>query len=99
MWLSMMMKVGLPVSFLNDWNALRNAAMAALRKAFQSFKKETGKPTFIIIDSHIGYGAPNKQDTHQAHGEPLGDDEIKLTKKFYGWPEDARFFIPEGVKE
>ena len=57
------------------------------------------RPTLIIVDSHIGYGAPTKQDTHAAHGEPLGDEEIKLTKRFYGWPEDAKFLVPDGVRE
>lgn len=57
------------------------------------------KPTLIILDSHIGYGAPNKQDTAAAHGEPLGPEEIILAKKFYGWPPDAKFLIPDGVLE
>ena len=51
------------------------------------------------MDSHIGYGAPTKQDTHAAHGEPLGEEEIRLTKRFYGWPEDAKFLVPDGVRE
>ena len=51
------------------------------------------------MDSHIGYGAPNKQDTGAAHGEPLGEEEIRLTKRFYGWPEDAKFLVPDGVRE
>src|SRR5262249_32412325 len=55
--------------------------------------------TLIIVDSHIGYGAPTKQDTHAAHGEPLGEVEIKATKRFYGWPEDAKFLVPDGVRE
>ena len=58
-----------------------------------------GRPTFIMLDSHIGYGSPNKQDTPEAHGEPLGDDEIRLTKRAYGWPEDAQFLVPDGVHE
>ncbi|MEO6708053.1 MAG: transketolase C-terminal domain-containing protein, partial [Planctomycetota bacterium] len=52
----------------------------------------------IIVDSHIAWGAPNKQDTHAAHGEPLGDEEIRLTKRNYGWPEDKQFFVPEEVR-
>jgi transketolase len=56
-----------------------------------------GRPTFIILDSHIGYGSPNKQDTSAAHGEPLGEDEIRLVKKNYGWPEDAKFLVPKEV--
>ena len=59
----------------------------------------TDRPTLIIVDSHIGYGAPTKQDTHAAHGEPLGEEEIRLTKKAYGWPEDAKFLVPDGVRE
>jgi transketolase len=57
------------------------------------------RPTFIIVDSHIAYGAPHKQDTAAAHGEPLGEDEIRLAKKSYGWPEDAKFLVPDGVRE
>ncbi len=57
------------------------------------------RPTLIIVDSHIAWGAPNKQDTHAAHGEPLGEEEIKLTKRNYGWPEDAKFLVPDGVRE
>jgi transketolase len=53
----------------------------------------------IIVDSHIGYGSPHKQDSNAAHGEPLGEEEVRLTKKFYGWPEDAKFLVPEGVRE
>ena len=53
----------------------------------------------IIVESHIGYGAPHKQDTSGAHGEPLGEAEVKLAKRYYGWPEDAQFLVPEGVYE
>ena len=70
-----------------------------LARAFQTFQRTEDRPTLIIVDSHIAYGAPNKQDTSAAHGEPLGDEEIRLTKKNYGWPEDARFLVPEGVRE
>jgi transketolase len=59
--------------------------------------RERDRPTLIIIESHIGYGAPHKQDTAEAHGEPLGEDEVTLTKRFYGWPEDAQFLVPDGV--
>ena len=69
----------------------------AVVQAFTAFKNETEGPSLIIVDSHIAFGAPNKQDTHGAHGEPLGEEEIRLTKKNYGWPEDAKFLIPEGV--
>jgi transketolase len=67
--------------------------------ALRSFCAMKGKPTLIILDSHIGYGSPNKQDTSAAHGEPLGDDEVRLCKRAYGWPEDAKFMVPEGVYE
>lgn len=69
----------------------------ALAQAFTAFKSETEGPSLIIVDSHIAFGAPNKQDTHGAHGEPLGEEEIRLTKKNYGWPEDATFLVPEDV--
>jgi transketolase len=84
------------------WNVLRvgdaNDA-GLLSRAFEEFKAETGRPTLIVIDSHIGWGSPNKQDTESAHGEPLGADEVKLTKQAYGWPEDAQFLVPDGVLE
>jgi transketolase len=70
-----------------------------LSRAFQTAKKSGDRPTLIIVDSHIAYGAPNKQDTSAAHGEPLGKEEIKLTKRNYGWPEDAHFLVPDGVYE
>ena len=70
-----------------------------LRRALRVFKNTTDRPTLIIVDSHIAYGAPNKQDTGAAHGEPLGEEEIRLTKRFYGWPEDAKFLVPDGVRE
>ena len=52
-----------------------------------------------MLDSHIGYGSPHKQDTAAAHGEPLGEEEVRLVKRFYGWPEDAKFLVPDGVYE
>jgi len=70
-----------------------------LREAFDRFKKTTDQPTLIVVDSHIGYGAPTKQDTSAAHGEPLGEEEIRATKKRYGWPEDAKFLVPPEVLE
>ncbi len=73
--------------------------LAALDQAYAKAKATKDKPTIIIVESHIGYGAPTKQDTKAAHGEPLGDEEIRLTKKFYGWPEDAKFLVPDGVRE
>jgi transketolase len=83
------------------WNVLEVADvndLDALKKAIQGFKDENERPTFIVAHSHIGYGAPNKQDTHGAHGEPLGEDEITLTKKFYGW-EEEKFFVPDAVRQ
>jgi len=82
------------------WNVLRVADandLPALEKAFAGFQKTTGKPTLIIVRSHIGFGSPHKQDTHGAHGAPLGEDEVKATKKVYGWPEDAQFLVPPEV--
>src|SRR5262249_54871103 len=70
-----------------------------LESAFRVFKNTNDRPTLIIVDSHIAWGAPHKQDTSAAHGEPLGEEEIRLTKRNYGWPEDAKFHIPEGVYE
>ncbi len=84
----------------NGWNVTRVGDandLAMLKRAFDVANKEKDRPTLIIVDSHIGYGAPNKQDTHGAHGEPLGEEEIRLTKQAYGWPEDAKFLIPDGV--
>lgn len=69
----------------------------AIEKVLNQFNANSDKPTFITLDSHIGYGAPHKQDTREAHGEALGEDEIRLTKKNYGWPEDAKFLVPDGV--
>ena len=65
--------------------------------AFDLAASGGGRPTLIIIESHIGYGAPHKQDTAEAHGEPLGEDEVRETKRFYGWPEEAQFLVPDGV--
>jgi transketolase len=62
-------------------------------------KRIDDRPSLIIVESHIGYGAPHKQDTSGAHGEALGEAEVKLAKRFYGWPEDAQFLVPEGVYE
>ena len=70
-----------------------------IERAIRTFQQTQGRPTLIILDSQIGYGSPHKQDTPEAHGEPLGDEETKLTKRAYGWPEDAQFLVPEGVPE
>jgi transketolase len=84
------------------WNVTRVGDandQAMLSRAFETAKKSTDRPTLIIVDSHIAYGAPHKQDSSAAHGEPLGDEEIKLTKRNYGWPEDEKFLVPAGVQE
>jgi transketolase len=69
-----------------------------IHEALLAFRAVTDRPTLIVVDSHIGYGAPHKQDTSAAHGEPLGEEEIRLTKRAYGWPEDATFLVPDGVR-
>ncbi len=84
------------------WNVLRvgNANdIERIEHALEIFRKTKERPTFIVLDSHIGYGSPHKQDTAAAHGEPLGDEEVRLTKRSYGWPEDAKFLVPDGVYE
>ncbi|GAC1665523.1 MAG: transketolase [Candidatus Acidiferrum sp.] len=83
---------GWAVQHLSDANDT-----AALEEALNVFRQTADKPTLIIVDSHIGYGAPNRVDTKEAHGEPLGADEVKLAKRSYGWPEGAKFLIPDGV--
>src|SRR5271170_1256150 len=84
------------------WNVTRVADandLDKLARAFEVFRRTTDRPTLIIVDSHIGYGSPHKQDSNASHGEPLGEEEVKLTKRFYGWPEDAKFLVPDGVRE
>ncbi len=84
------------------WNVTRVSDandLGALANAYHNFLQTHDRPTLIIVDSHIGYGAPHKQDTNEAHGEPLGDEEARLAKKAYGWPEDAKFLVPDGVLE
>jgi transketolase len=84
------------------WNVLRVGDANDLERiedALRTFRQTRGRPTLIILDSHIGYGSPHKHDTAAAHGEPLGEEEVRLTKRFYGWPEDAKFLVPDGVKE
>jgi transketolase len=84
------------------WNVLRVGDandIERIEHALDIFRKTKERPTFIVLDSHIGYGAPHKQDTAAAHGEPLGDEEVRLTKRSYGWPEDAKFLVPDGVYE
>ena len=84
------------------WNVLRVGDandIDLLERSLLVFRKTRGRPTIIILDSHIGYGAPHRQDTAAAHGEPLGEDEARLAKRSYGWPEDAHFLVPDGVRE
>ena len=70
-----------------------------LTQAIDVFKRTDDVPTLIVVESHIGYGAPHKHDTSAAHGEPLGEEEIRLAKRSYGWPEEAKFLVPDGVRE
>src|SRR6202030_638669 len=84
------------------WNVLRVGDandIDLIEHALGVFHQTKGRATFIILDSHIGYGSPHKQDTAAAHGEPLGEEEIRLTKRSYGWPQDAKFLVPDGVRE
>jgi transketolase len=85
---------GWDVSHVRDANDL-----AALTDAYKHALEIKDRPKLIIVNSHIGYGAPHRQDTKEAHGEALGEEEVKLTKRFYGWPEDAKFLVPDGVME
>src|SRR5271155_491539 len=82
------------------WNVLRVGDandLHMLERAYTTFQNCNDRPTLIIVDSHIGYGAPHKQDTSGAHGEPLGEEEVRLAKRNYGWPEDKTFYVPDGV--
>ena len=84
------------------WNVLRVTDandLKMLSEAYGNFLQTSDRPTLIRVNSHIGYGSPHKQDTNAAHGEPLGEEEVRLVKKFYGWPEDAKFLVPDGVLE
>jgi transketolase len=84
------------------WNVLRVGDAndtERIEQALAVFRKTKGRPTLLVLDSHIGYGSPEKQDTAAAHGEPLGEEECRLTKRAYGWPEDAKFHVPDGVRE
>ena len=73
--------------------------LSQLEKAYNEFLQTNDRPTLIVVNSHIGYGSPHKQDTSAAHGEALGEDEVRLVKKFYGWPVDSKFLVPDGVLE
>ena len=84
------------------WNVTRVGDvndLEMLERAFRIFQTTRDRPTLIIVDSHIGYGAPHKQDTSEAHGEPLGEEEIRLAKRYYRWPENEHFLVPDGVRE
>jgi transketolase len=84
------------------WNVTRVSDandLDMLARAYQTFHETADRPTLIVVDSHIGYGSPHKHDSSEAHGEPLGEEEVRLTKQNYGWPEDAKFLVPEGVLE
>ena len=85
---------GWDVTHVHDANDL-----VALADAYAHALSVKDRPKLIIVDSHIGYGSPHRQDTKEAHGEALGEEEVKLTKRFYGWPEDAKFLVPDGVIE
>src|ERR1700740_1859972 len=83
------------------WNVLRVGDandLDRIESAFRTAANTQGRPSFVIVDSHIGYGSPHLQDTAAAHGEPLGEEEVKLTKRAYGWPQDAKFLVPDGVR-
>jgi transketolase len=82
------------------WNVTRVADandLELLTRSYNTFLDTHDRPTLIVVQSHIGYGAPHKQDTQEAHGEPLGAEEVRLTKKFYGWDPDTQFYVPDGV--
>ena len=83
---------GWNVTHVTDANNL-----AMLADGYKNFLAQKNAPTLIVVDSHIGYGSPHKQDSYEAHGEPLGEAEVKLVKKNYGWPEEAKFLVPDGV--
>jgi transketolase len=85
---------GWNVKRVGDANDLERVA-----EAIGSFRQTDNVPTLIIVDSHIAFGAPHKHDTSAAHGEPLGEEEIRLTKRSYGWPEESKFLVPDGVHE
>ncbi len=85
-----------------QWNVLRVGDANDLERiehALAVFRRTKNRPTLVILDTHIGYGSPHKQDTAAAHGEPLGIEEVKLTKRAYGWPQEAQFLVPDGVRE
>jgi transketolase len=78
---------------------VEDITLEALEAAIEEAKAVEDRPSLIVVHTHIGYGSPNKQDTHSAHGSPLGEDEVRLTKEFYGWDPDAQFLVPEAAGE
>ena len=74
-------------------------SVETLERATEEAKAADDRPSLVIVRSHIGYGAPHKQDTYQAHGSPLGEDEVRATKEVYGWPEDKTFYVPDEARE
>jgi transketolase len=90
------------IRFLSyGWNVMRVADandLDLLTRSYNTFLDTHDRPTLIIVQSHIGYGAPHKQDTREAHGEPLGAEEVRLAKEFYGWDPDTQFYVPDGVQ-
>jgi transketolase len=93
----------IPARFMGyGWNVTRVGDvndLEMLERAFDVARHTVDRPTLIIVDSHIGYGAPHKHDTSAAHGEPLGEEEVRLAKQAYGWPPEAKFLVPDGVRE
>jgi transketolase len=100
---------GTPLAFSEDvagrftaygWNVVHVTDannLDMIRSGFRAFLATNDRPTLIIVNSHIAWGSPNKHDSAAAHGEALGEEEVKLTKRVYGWPEDAKFLVPDGV--
>ncbi len=84
------------------WHVARVAdanSLVDIERALETFRATSDRPTLLIVDSHIGYGSPHRQDTSAAHGEPLGDEEVRLTKRAYGWPESETFLVPDRVRQ
>jgi len=84
------------------WNVLHISDvndLALVDATIKAAQKEVARPTLVIVDTHIGWGSPNRQDTKEAHGEALGEEEVRLTKMVYGWPPEAQFLVPDEVKQ
>jgi transketolase len=84
------------------WNVLRISDandLDLIDLNIKAAQREVARPTLIVVDSHIGWGSPNRQDSKEAHGEALGEEEVRLTKIAYGWPPDAHFFVPDEVRD